>query len=126
MSLKSQVEAFLNRYKSDFETLEAERIAAYYNVPFFGMNGIKALAFTTTEIVLENFRNVTKEFRAAGLAQARYELQPLNEVSSSILEIPVHWTLLRADGSLLTKMRVVYVVWRQPDDWKITVVYGVE
>jgi hypothetical protein len=125
MTSENEFEAFLRIYQSAFETLEPDRIVPFYNVPSGGISAEKITMLNTVEAIYDNFRTVTADLRKYGLAKTRYELAPVRIISPSIVELPVDWSLFRADGSLITQMKVVYVLWRAPAGLKIALVYSI-
>lgn len=118
--------AFVAEYRSAFETLDPEAIAAFYATPFLGVNDEKSIVWLQHSDVIDNFVEVTNGLRALGFTRTEYRVREVRELSRTLLQIPVCWRLLDADGRQVGSINVLYTVKRGPSSWQIVAVFGIE
>lgn len=115
----------LNDYARAFHSFDAQRVLSYYHEPLILVAGPAVRVMTTradTEAWMKTFWAALKE---RGFARGS-EFSPLHlkQMSPTVAVASAQFERYKADGQVLERNGVTYVLHKTGDAWKIVVIIG--
>jgi hypothetical protein len=104
-----EVAAFFDEFVEVFTTFDGRLIARRYLVPYLAMRADGSTeTFTTLDAIGEYFQRIVDDYKVRGCSACRYGELSIVPLGRSAALGTVTWSLLQADGSVLTAWRESY------------------
>jgi uncharacterized NTF2-like protein DUF6841 len=116
----SALERFFASYRSAFDRLDPDAIAAHYAVPSLLCTKAGRVAWTERAMIEENMRALCARYRDAGYRSASYEVVGVVERGTRHAVVDLLWTVERSGGAAW-RFRTGYDVECESGTWRIAV-----
>ena len=118
--LDTEVYAFLDLYRREFDSADGTRIAKLYHAPCVSMRGDASIhCFQSTEEVTQFFQSVADAYRREGYRSSRFSNVDVLAIGGRSALATLDWEMLRAEGSVVRKWRQSYNLVRPGIEWQI-------
>lgn len=118
--LETEVYAFLDLYRREFDSADGTRIAKLYHAPCVSVRGDASIhCLQSTEKVTHFFQSVADAYRREGYRSSRFSNVDVLAIGGRSALATLDWEMLRADGSVVRKWRQSYNLVRAGIEWQI-------
>ena len=119
-ALAAEIVRYFEGYARAYDTFDAERIAAHFEVPSHILHPDRRSAgFTTREALVANMERIDTINRDARFGRAAFSPPRVTAFAPTLVQATVPWIVHDVDGAVLWRFTCTYNLVRTDDGWKI-------
>ncbi|MGI5220884.1 nuclear transport factor 2 family protein [Nocardia sp. CA-290969] len=126
MSIRGEVEAFLDEYQSTLSAYDAERTAALWGTPGTIVSGEFVGALHSREEMAQGLTQAHPVYQSLGLSRVDHTLLEYAELTPVLARVRVRWHFYDGDDALLTDSDYEYLLRRDDDGWRTYVAVAID
>ncbi len=105
---------------------DVDGVVEYYGTPCLALTDDFVTALITPDDLRADLEQATQGYTQLGMADVRYDLLGVDQITEKIARVRVRWEVLDADGAPLLRIRYEYTVRDDADAPRIYVVLSVD